>query len=310
MKVFALERRRRIDANPISYTFKKLSPPSAGLIVVMRIGLTNRLGAVILFGVVALVGCSSLGKTSREDIIVGGSGDSAKSNLHLNKGIRLYQHGKLSHATVAFHQAIDTDPSNGSAHNNLGLAYYEQRKLFLAATHFDTAAKLRPEDPTPLNNLGMTMEAAGKGFEAMDYYHNAHELDPLNPMYLGNLVRTRIRLGDNDESVIGQLKELLFIEDRPDWIAWINEQLALDLNPYLDRGPATPDLSSSADKNKQSPTKADQADDGEYDPSAENEYDDGSSVLLVPPQTEAWQLEDVYLEELPASESYEYAEPQ
>ena len=29
---------------------------------------------------------------------------------------------------------------------------------------------------------------------------------------LGNLVRTRIRLGENDESVVAQLKELLFME--------------------------------------------------------------------------------------------------
>ncbi|MEM9644874.1 MAG: hypothetical protein AAF989_07760, partial [Planctomycetota bacterium] len=75
------------------------------------------------------------------------------------------------------------------------------------------------------------------------------ELAPLNPVYLGNLIRTRIRLGETDESVVAQLQELRFIEQREDWILWIDRQLALELNPTLDRGPEV-QLTSALDSDQ------------------------------------------------------------
>ena len=38
--------------------------------------------------------------------------------------------------------------------------------------------------------------------------------------------------------MIDRLRYLAFIETRPDWVSWIDEQLAIHLNPTLDRGPA------------------------------------------------------------------------
>jgi len=203
----------------------------------------------------SITGCSALRESGCDEILAIGGDGAVKSRVYQHKGVRHFEHGKLPAAAAAFEQAISLDGSNGSAHNNLGLVHYQQRKLSDAAGEFEIAARLMPENPTPLNNLGMTLEAAGKGFEALDFYHQAYDLSPREPLYLGNFVRTRIRLGENDESVIAQLQELLFIESRPDWIAWINDQLTLELNPYLDRGPAPASLNSKDKSKSDSSTK-------------------------------------------------------
>lgn len=197
-------------------------------------------GAPVLVTVLAILvigGCHGLHSpaTIQAD---GFSIQAGKSRYLMEKGVKHYQRGELPLAAMAFEQSIVANPTNAAAHNNLGLVRYEQHQLFHAATHFESAAELRPSDPRPLNNLGMTLEAGGKGVEAIEYYLLANELAPTDPLYLGNLIRTRIRLGETDESVIAQLKELRFVESRPEWIEWIDRQLALELNPYLDRGPS------------------------------------------------------------------------
>ena len=190
------------------------------------------------------LGCTSLRKAGCDEILSASSDGIEQSQSHLIKGVKLFDHGKIQAASDEFQRAISFEQENGSAHNNLGLIYLQQRKLSDAAKEFELATQFLTSDPTPWNNLGMTLEAAGRGLESIEYYQHAYELAPEKPQYLGNLVRTRIRQGENDETVIAQLKELLFIETRPDWIAWIHDQLAIEMNPMLDRGPAPPNLKS------------------------------------------------------------------
>ncbi len=206
---------------------------------------------VLLLALIAIlnVGCAALRNAGCDEILSVGSDGMERSNGHLIKGVKHFDHGKLQAAADEFQRAISFEQSNGTAHNNLGLIYYQQRKLSDAAKEFELAAQFLAEDSIPWNNLGMTLEAAGRGLESIEYYQHAYELAPEKPQYLGNLVRTRIRLGENDETVIAQLKELFFIETRPDWVTWINDQLAIEMNPMLDRGPAPPSLQS---KNKTS----------------------------------------------------------
>jgi tetratricopeptide (TPR) repeat protein len=194
-------------------------------------------------------GCASVREQGCDEILSVASSKPEQSRVQYSKGLRLFDHGKLPGASDAFKKAIDLDFENGAAHNNLGLVFYQQRKWPEAAAEFEIASQLMPEDATPWNNLGMTMESTGKGYEAIECYQQAYELAPRKPLYLGNLVRTRIRLGENDVSVREQLIELLTIENRPDWIEWINDQLTLQLNPQLDRGPIPPNL-NSANKSK------------------------------------------------------------
>ncbi len=196
------------------------------------------------------LGCKTLRNAGCDEILSVSQDGLEQSEGHQNKGVKLFDKGKLQGAAEEFQRAISFQHENGSAHNNLGLVFFQQRKMSEAAKEFETAAQFLPEDPTPWNNLGMTLEAAGRGQEAIEYYEHAYELAPEKPLYLGNLVRTRIRLGENDESVTAQLKDLLFLETRPDWVNWITDQLALDMNPMLDRGPVQPNLNS---KSKSSP---------------------------------------------------------
>jgi hypothetical protein len=72
---------------------------------------------------------------------------------------------------------------------------------------------------------------AGRLEDAIAMYYTAHELEPTNPEYLGNLTRARIRRGDRDEMLRHELQQLLFIDARPDWIDWAEDQLALVLGP-------------------------------------------------------------------------------
>lgn len=178
----------------------------------------------------SLRGPSSGGALVQSNGILRGSSRASR------RGVKLYESGELSGAAQAFEQAISIDPSNGSAHNNLGLVRFDQRRLADAADHFSTAAEFLPEDPTPLNNLGMTLESGGRAMEAIDYYEQASMVQPRNPLYLGNLVRAKIRMGDQDELVVSQLQTLAMIENRPEWVRWVQDQLALEFNPMLDRG--------------------------------------------------------------------------
>jgi len=90
-----------------------------------------------------------------------------------------------------------------------------------------------PERAEPFNNLGLTFEAAGRLADAIEMYYSATELEPSNPEFLGNLMRARVMRGDRDETMRLGLKELLFVDTRPDWIGWAEDQLALNLDRDL-----------------------------------------------------------------------------
>ncbi len=145
-------------------------------------------------------------------------------------------------AAPLLQRALQADRTYPGAHNNLGLLHMADRDLFRAALEFQEAMKFAPEDPTPQNNLGLAFETAGRMHSAIDHYQAAHDLAPTNPQFLGNLIRARLRAGEPVQALRPELQQLRFIETRPGWIRWIEEQLELVTNPNLDRGPAAPDL--------------------------------------------------------------------
>ena len=198
-----------------------------------------------------------------------GDGDIAHS-----EAMHAYKKGHVDKAIAKFEKAIQANPDHGAAHNNLGLILYEQRKLAQSADHFDLASQLLPGDPTPLNNLGMTLEAGGRIYEAIPFYEQAHVLAPNHPLYLGNLVRAQIRLGEQDEILLEQLRHLAFIEDRPEWLKWVDEQLAIHLNPLLDRGPEGNNRHKSLDI----PGRGESDQEDRYQ-SSESEYSDTENPL-------------------------------
>ncbi len=177
---------------------------------------------------------------SHDVLVVDGQGHLGASSHLVSQALHQYHKGHLDQAASKFEQALAIDPSHGVAHNNLGLIYYEQRQLVSAANHFDAAMGLLSDDPRPINNLGLTLEAGGRVMEAIELYAEASSLDPDNPLYLGNWLRARARMGERSDELIEQLQHLAFVETRPDWLSWADEQLAVHRNPVLDRGPASP----------------------------------------------------------------------
>ncbi len=197
--------------------------------------------SLVPFVACLLGGCSTM-TPSHEVLRVEGAsffGDTSKAAKH---AVHLYREGQIERAADKFEQALQLQPNNGSVHNNLGLIRYEQRQLVAAADHFDAAINLLPDDPRPINGLGMTLEAGGQVMEAIELYLQASELARDNPLYLGNALRARSRMGESSDELVEQLRYLAFIETRPDWLAWTDEQLAIKHNPALDRGPAPPQL--------------------------------------------------------------------
>ncbi|MDB4614416.1 tetratricopeptide repeat protein [bacterium] len=178
------------------------------------------------------------------NVVVSGQqfGDTKTATALNDEGIGLFEQGLYKEATATFQKAVDVDPAFGPAHNNLGLAHFEMGDLYSAAGSFDTASQMMPGRANPFGNLGLALEAGGKVEEAVAMYETAHSIEPTNPVYLGNLIRARMRIGDSDGSVRMQLKELLFIETRPEWREWIQDQLAFFMNPRIQAQSVSPEF--------------------------------------------------------------------
>jgi tetratricopeptide (TPR) repeat protein len=192
----------------------------------------SRCVLLLFLAACGLTGCSTFG--SNTEILNFDLGqDASRASQLTQEGARHYRSGHVKKAEAVFERAIAADETYGPAHNNLGLLYFDQRDLYQAAWSFQRATEFMPERAEPLNNLGLTYEAAGRLEEAIEMYHYAYELDPTNPEYLGNLLRARVIRGDRDESMRLGLQELLFIDTRPDWIDWAEDQLVLVLDKEM-----------------------------------------------------------------------------
>ncbi|QDV88874.1 tetratricopeptide repeat protein [Planctomycetes bacterium TBK1r] len=193
-------------------------------------------------------GCSSLQSKNRSVIKVQTKRDTERANRLTYAGIRSLQKQQIDRAAKQFREAVEADETYGPAHNNLGLMHYEQGNLYQAVMAFEQAREFLPGDPAVVYNLALALESAGRTDEALELYYTAIAMDRANPLYLGNLVRLRVRLGEHDDVLVQQLKDLALIETRPDWRRWADTQLALSQNDVLDRGPETPDLESTVDR--------------------------------------------------------------
>lgn len=201
-----------------------------------------------MVGLIMHSGCALFNAAEQEVIRIDANHDRRIAEKANAMGLHWLDYGDNVLATHAFEKAIAADSRYGPAHNNLGQIYFDALDMYQAAIAFDRAAQLMPDNPIPQNNLGLALETGGKLEQAIGHYQRAHELDPTNAEFLGNLIRVRMRLDPWDESVVGHLQELLFIETRPEWIEWVQEQLEIRHNPMLDRGPPGPDLSGFGDR--------------------------------------------------------------
>ncbi|NND99085.1 MAG: tetratricopeptide repeat protein [Pirellulaceae bacterium] len=203
----------------------------------MSLSIQFGIRVLMIVSIVTFSGCAAWKANHSETISIDLPNAWAKAERLNQQGIEHLHNNRTKLAEQKFRQAVQANPGHGAAHNNLGLIHYRRRELVDAANEFQKAIEFMPDNPSPINSLGMTLEAAGKIDEAMELYRQANEFAPTNPLFLGNLVRAKIRTGHKDEYTIQQLQDLLVYETRHDWINWADEQLALHLNPVLDRGP-------------------------------------------------------------------------
>jgi tetratricopeptide (TPR) repeat protein len=150
---------------------------------------------------------------------------------HNNKALKYHEHGKLAKAETHFLKAIDYDPAFAAAHNNLGNLQFARRDLYQAAWEFERAAELAPTSIEPLINLGLIHDEADRLDDAADYYERALEIAPQNPVALGNLARVRVKQDYDPTEIHSMLREVVFLDTRPEWVEWAQELLATRYRP-------------------------------------------------------------------------------
>lgn len=233
---------------------------------------------VAMLSLVTFPGCFSLHKHNGKIVKVSLGRNPALARTLTNKAAVHLQRDEIALAEPLLFKAVRADRTYAPAHNNLGLAYFENFDLFRAALSFQEAMRLAPQSPEPQNNLGLTFEAAGRPQSAIEHYQAAHDLAPTEPEFLGNLLRARLRTDETPEMMRDELRQLLFIERRPDWIDWIEDQLELVSNPYFDRGPESPELGDLTGREDREP----------FDESKRVIYDGGPAATQPAPMNQQY----------------------
>ncbi len=130
---------------------------------------------------------------------------------HFNRGVALYDEGKLADSIDEYKLALRQDPNDTFAKYNLAVAYQDQKKfdgalglyqevlqqtedtnsrINMAAIHYTQGSKetafetlrlamdANPDNPNPSSILGEYMERMDKLAEARGYYEKALAIDP------------------------------------------------------------------------------------------------------------------------------------
>jgi len=79
-------------------------------------------------------------------------------DAHINKGVTLYQLGRINDAKAAFLAAVQLDPLNGIARYNLGCVLEEQGEVEDAIRHLRRAARAMPAHADVHFNLALAYE--------------------------------------------------------------------------------------------------------------------------------------------------------
>ena len=156
------------------------------------------------------------------------------------EAIEQFDKDHFAKAEQLVQEALVADVTYGPAHNTLGKIHFHQQKYYLAAWEFEYALKVMPDQPEPMNNLGQVYEAVGKLSEAVLQYESAHATSPDQPEFLGNLLRARIRRGDQNDDLLPMLERLIYIDVRPEWVAWAKHELTFRSGRQSPEGDLSP----------------------------------------------------------------------
>lgn len=188
-----------------------------------------RLVLLLSFLATTVCGCASGTKstTPKYETVSANPRRDPEAAKRLNKnGVDALAKGKYEKAEKLFKEALAKDVDFGPAHNNLGRLYFDQGKNYLAAWEFEYATKVMPKRGEPYNNLGMVMERVGKLEQAIEAYEMANLLCPNDPEITGNLARAWWCQDKSNLRTRELLEHLVFVDCRPNWVAWAKEQIA------------------------------------------------------------------------------------
>lgn len=174
-------------------------------------------------------GCSLSGFRDRVDTVVGLDDPKAISHVsthHNGKGLHYLSKGKFGKAEAHFLKAVNSDPRSAAAHNNIGNMMLSRHELYQAAWEFQRSSELSPTAIEPLINLGLVHEEGDQLDEAAEYNRQAINLQPNNAIAVGNLIRVLVKQDADALEIHGLLKQLIFIDSRPDWLEWAQELVA------------------------------------------------------------------------------------
>jgi tetratricopeptide (TPR) repeat protein len=183
---------------------------------------------LILLMILCVCGCASnRSKALNYETIKANPKRDPDAAARLNRqGVEALSRGRTERAESLFKDALIKDVDYGPAHNNLGRLYFDQGKNYLAAWEFEYAVKVMPNRGEPFNNLGMVMERVGKMEQAIEAFETAYSLCPNNPEIVGNLARAWWSHDQDNPKTRELLEKLVFVDSRPDWVAWAKEQIA------------------------------------------------------------------------------------
>ena len=181
--------------------------------------------------ILAMCGCARFTTQKQRDyqtIPESGFRNTQLARQKNNQAIELLCQDNCNQAEKLLNEALIADVDFGPAHNTLGKVYFKAKKYYLAAWEFEYAQRLMPERTEPVNNLGLVFEAVGQFDHAVAYFEQAVAMSPETPQYLGNLIRSRLSRGDTPFELQGEIKNLILIDDRPEWVNWAKLKLLSD----------------------------------------------------------------------------------
>lgn len=188
---------------------------------------SGRRPMLLLLACLALGGCHASGNQGRPATQPAAAAASRQKQVQelVAAGSAARRSKQPDLACQKLREAVTLDPADGTAHHLLGLACYESGDLRNAAVHLDRAAALLRDRVEPCYNLGLVLEDGGRYDAAAEAYKRAlHRQADCLPV-LENLARTRIKLGLCDEETLRLLTTCQACEQRPEWVAWLSQQI-------------------------------------------------------------------------------------